>query len=143
MSPEQIDFRAEGDDAWYSATVELDGDVLRLKYCDFSEKHDQILKAGDFKSLSEIELFEDRFRPASVQAQDSECSKVLEGDVVCASSTFENDDLRFYDALVDGVSVSLFLSVSPKRFFKLSSFVFFTTIFSGERLLDWVGIRIS
>ncbi|KAB1208715.1 Indole-3-glycerol phosphate synthase, chloroplastic [Morella rubra] len=77
---EQIDFgrKAEGDDAWYSATVELDGDVLRLKYCD-SPKSTTNSQSGDFKSLSEIELFEDRFRPASVQAQDSECSKCSKG----------------------------------------------------------------
>ncbi|KAG2713869.1 hypothetical protein I3843_04G186300 [Carya illinoinensis] len=99
----KLDFRATSDDAWYSVMVELDGDIMRLQYCGFSEEHDQVFKASDFKSLSEVDDFEARFRPMSVQVQDSECSKVLQGDVVCTAFSFQHEDVRFYDALVEGV----------------------------------------
>ncbi|XP_065629082.1 splicing factor U2af large subunit A-like [Quercus suber] len=46
---------------------------------------------------------ERRFRPISVQVQDSDCSKVSVGDIVCASFAFREDNVRFYDALVDGI----------------------------------------
>ncbi|XP_041007032.1 uncharacterized protein LOC121251754 isoform X3 [Juglans microcarpa x Juglans regia] len=99
----KLDFRATSDDAWYSVMVELDGDFMRLQYCGFSEEHDQAFKASDFKSLSEVDDFEARFRPMSVQVQDSECHKVLQGDVVCTAFSFQHEDVRFYDALVEGV----------------------------------------
>lgn len=111
----KLDFRATSDDAWYSVMVELDGDIMRLQYCGFSEEHDQVFKASDFKSLSEVDDFEARFRPMSVQVQDSECSKVLQGDVVCTAFSFQHEDVRFYDALVEGVSVSLSISLCLKN----------------------------
>jgi hypothetical protein len=86
MSSESVlEFRSAGDDAWYSARVGLEGEVLRVKYLGFSEDD------------------EDRFRAVSVQVQDSDCSEVVTGDRVCASFSFHDNDVRFYDAVVDGV----------------------------------------
>nr|POE83604.1 hypothetical protein CFP56_06695 [Quercus suber] len=53
---------------------------------------------------------ERRFRPISVQVQDFDCSKVSIGNIICASFAFCEDDVRFYDALVNGWS-----SASPMR----------------------------
>ncbi|XP_059449652.1 uncharacterized protein LOC132180743 isoform X2 [Corylus avellana] len=107
MSSESVlEFRA-GDDAWYSVRVELEGEeeeeVLRVKYLGFSEEEDNKFRASDFKSGREVEKFKDRFRAVSVQVQDSDCSKVVTGNRVCASYSDRDDDVRFYDAFVDGV----------------------------------------
>ncbi|TYK31453.1 uncharacterized protein E5676_scaffold455G007670 [Cucumis melo var. makuwa] len=91
------------DDAWYNANVKLQGKVLRVSYCEFSEEHDNVFDADHFQSLSELSVFEARFRPMSRQLQDSECPNVHPGMPVCASYSSRADDVRFYDALVEGV----------------------------------------
>ncbi|KAA0063324.1 agenet domain protein [Cucumis melo var. makuwa] len=91
------------DDAWYNATVKLQGKVLRVSYCEFSEEHDNVFDADHFQSLSELSVFEARFRPMSRQLQDYECPNVHPGMPVCASYSSRADDVRFYDALVEGV----------------------------------------
>ncbi|XP_062152978.1 uncharacterized protein LOC133861253 isoform X2 [Alnus glutinosa] len=104
MSSESVlEFRSAGDDAWYSARVGLEGEVLRVKYLGFSEDDDEVFRASDFKSRREVDEFKDRFRAVSVQVQDSDCSEVVTGDRVCASFSFHDNDVRFYDAVVDGV----------------------------------------
>jgi hypothetical protein len=105
MSSESVlEFRA-GDGAWYSVRVELEGEeeVLRVKYVGFTEEEDNKFRASDFKSRTEVEKFMDRFRAVSVQVQDSDCSKVVTGNRVCASYSERDDDVRFYDAVIDGV----------------------------------------
>jgi hypothetical protein len=94
MSSESgLEFRSVADDAWYYARVGLEGEVLRVKFLGFSEEDDEVFRASDFKSRREVEEFKDRFRAASVQLQDSACSEV----------SFHDNDVRFYDAVVDGV----------------------------------------
>ncbi|XP_075644311.1 uncharacterized protein LOC142615458 isoform X1 [Castanea sativa] len=101
----EMEYRADVDDAWYSVRVvaEENGDVLRVKFCGFSEEFDKVLRGSELKSKRDIHNLSERFRPISVQVQDSDCSKVSAGDIVCASFGFREDDVRFYDALVDGV----------------------------------------
>lgn len=102
LSPEcAIEFRAFEDDAWYSVKLlpERDDD-LRIKYVNLSEEHDFVFKA---RNLKELEDFEGRFRNVSAQLQDNECRSVVEGMKVCASHSFSNGDIRFYDALVKEV----------------------------------------
>ncbi|XP_030962131.1 uncharacterized protein LOC115983562 isoform X2 [Quercus lobata] len=101
----EMEYRADVDDAWYSVRVvaEENGDVLRVKFCGFSEECDKVLRGSELKSKRDIHNLSERFRPISVQLQDSDCSKVSVGDIVCASFAFREDDIRFYDALVDGV----------------------------------------
>ncbi|KAL0008779.1 hypothetical protein SO802_010281 [Lithocarpus litseifolius] len=101
----EMEYRADVDDAWYSVRVvaEENGDVLRVKFCGFSEEYDKVLRGSELKSKRDIHNLSERFRPISVQVQDSDCSKVSVGDIVCASFAFREDDVRFYDALVDGV----------------------------------------
>jgi hypothetical protein len=104
MSSESgLEFRSVADDAWYYARVGLEGEVLRVKFLGFSEEDDEVFRASDFKSRREVEEFKDRFRAASVQLQDSACSEVVAGDRVCACFSFHFNDVRFYDAVVDGV----------------------------------------
>ncbi|KAM3684511.1 hypothetical protein ACJW31_11G049100 [Castanea mollissima] len=100
----EMEYRADVDDAWYSVRVvaEENGDVLRVKFCGFSEEFDKVLRGSELKSKRDIHNLSERFRPISVQVQDSDCSKVSAGDIVCASFGFREDDVRFYDALVDG-----------------------------------------
>ncbi len=109
----ELEYRSDGDDAWYSVTVVLEenGDVLRVKYCGFSEEHDKVYRGSELKSKSELRQVMDRFRPLSAQLQDSDCTNLSLGDVVCASFSFLHDDVRFYDAVLDGVSLSLSLSL--------------------------------
>ena len=109
-----MEYRADLDDAWYSVRVaaEENGDVLRVKFCGFSEEYDKVVRVSELKSKRDIHNLSERFRPMSVQVQDSDCSKVSVGDIICASFAFREDDVRFYDALVDGVFFSLSLSLS-------------------------------
>ncbi|XP_023918061.2 uncharacterized protein LOC112029610 isoform X2 [Quercus suber] len=101
----EMEYRADVDDAWYSVRVvaEENGEVLRVKFCGFSEEYDKVVRGSELKSKRDIHNLSERFRPISVQLQDSDCSKVSVGDIVCASFAFREDDVRFYDALVDGV----------------------------------------
>ncbi|KAE8651356.1 uncharacterized protein LOC101219940 [Cucumis sativus] len=91
------------DDAWYNATVKLEGDVLRVSHCEFSKEHDNVFDADHFQSLLELSVFEARFRPLSRQLQDYECPNVHPGMPVCASYSSRADDVRFYDARLEGV----------------------------------------
>ncbi|XP_022135663.1 uncharacterized protein LOC111007565 isoform X2 [Momordica charantia] len=97
-----IEFRCLDDDAWYNVAVKLEGDALRIMYCGFAVEHDNVFSANDFRSLSDLSDFEARFRPLSRQLQDCECRKVDPGMAVCASYSSRIDDVRFYDALVEG-----------------------------------------
>ncbi|KAJ7960233.1 SAWADEE domain containing protein [Quillaja saponaria] len=102
-----LEFRAVKDDAWYSVQVLLEGDRLRIKYQGFSDAHDNLFDTTSFGNLKELEEFQTRFRPASMQLQDDQCRKVVEGMTVCASFCFGPDELLFYDAVVDGPTVEL------------------------------------
>ena len=44
-----MEYRADVDDAWYSVRVvaEENGDVLRVKFCVFSDKYDKILRGSE------------------------------------------------------------------------------------------------
>ncbi|XP_020108986.1 uncharacterized protein LOC109724548 isoform X3 [Ananas comosus] len=135
----ELDFRAPGDDAWYSVRLLLekdgdgDGDVggaLRVMYREFPEAYDERYyyyhrrsssssspaaaasasgpenKSKNLSSLKEAEEFRARFRPPSVQLQDSQCWKLQVGTTVCAAHAFGDCDVRFYDATIDSVFFS-------------------------------------
>ncbi|XP_062107119.1 uncharacterized protein LOC133818340 [Humulus lupulus] len=102
----RLEFRSYPDDAWYSVRVLVEGDsgdVLRIKYCNFPDDNDNVFRAGEFRDIKHLSDFASRFRPVSSQLQDSECSQVVQGLLVCASHHFRTDDIRFYDAIVEGV----------------------------------------
>ncbi|KAJ4981690.1 hypothetical protein NE237_032527 [Protea cynaroides] len=99
-----LEFRCPSDDAWYGVRLLLRGDTLTVKYNDFSEIFDERFCASDFKTLSKIHALRDRFRLASVQLQDNQCSQVIEGVVVCVSHCYSQDDIRFYDAFIHAVN---------------------------------------
>lgn len=110
-APPNLDFRAPGDDAWYEVRLAVEEDVegeaaLRVMYCNFSGAFDELYPADRFASLRELEEFAGRFRPTSVQLQDEECRMVVEGTEFCASHTFGDRDVRFYDAVVESVRAS-------------------------------------
>lgn len=105
------------DDAWYTAKVVLcegHGDVetsLIVKLQGFTEANVKYT-VGQFQTLAEVEEFVKRFRPLSVQLQDRECSKVTEGIKVCAALSCRDNDLRYFDAVVEAVndfSFSIFI----------------------------------
>ncbi|KAL7216462.1 hypothetical protein ACSBR1_028409 [Camellia fascicularis] len=97
-----LEFRSTLDDAWYSVRVVLsDDDTLVVKFWNFSESTDESFGVGDFKTIQAVEEFVRRFRLPSQQLQDSQCSRLVEGIGVCASFTFRDDDIRFYDAVVE------------------------------------------
>ncbi|XP_057954191.1 uncharacterized protein LOC131148496 [Malania oleifera] len=108
MSPEEavsgLEFRATDDDAWYSVRLALDGDRLIVNYVSFSDCHDEHFLAGDFKSSMELDEFQWRFRPCSVQLQDRDCRKAIEGLMVCGCCLFpEDNSVLFYDACIEDV----------------------------------------
>uniref|UniRef100_A0A5B7AJB6 SAWADEE domain-containing protein n=1 Tax=Davidia involucrata TaxID=16924 RepID=A0A5B7AJB6_DAVIN len=107
FSAYNLEFRCSEDDAWYSVRVVIDGDTLTVKFWNFPEACDERYNVGDFQTLQAVNDFVQKFRPISAQLQDSQCSKVIEGMTVCASFTdslaFNDDDLRFYDAVVEAV----------------------------------------
>ncbi|CAI8597906.1 unnamed protein product [Vicia faba] len=98
------EFRNHDDDAWYTVmvTVEENG-TLRVTYEKFTDEEDQFFVPSVFHSLEDLQEFQKRFRPLSVQVQDHECRKLVPGVKVCASQHFIPDDLRFYDATVEAV----------------------------------------
>ena len=120
----EMEYRADVDDAWYNVRVvaEENGDILRVKFRGFTEEHDKVLRGIELKSKRDIHNLSEHFKPIYVQVQDSDCSKVFIGDIVYATFAFHEDDVHFYDALVDGVffffffffffSLSLSLSLS-------------------------------
>lgn len=107
-----VEFRNYDDDAWYSARVILERDeALRIKFLDFGDDHDGLFDAKCFKSLTELEEFNKRFRPVSRQVQDNECLSIVRGMTVCACHWYSNEDVRFYDAVVLAVSASTFILI--------------------------------
>ncbi|GFZ05362.1 hypothetical protein Acr_17g0009340 [Actinidia rufa] len=80
-------------------------DALVVKLLNFAESADERFRPGDFESAEAVDEFVRRFRPISQQLQDRECSRVVEGMAVCASFAFLDDDIRFYDAVVESVSL--------------------------------------
>ncbi|KAI9201311.1 hypothetical protein LWI28_021435 [Acer negundo] len=105
---EELEFRSYVDDAWYSVRVAFDGRAggkLIVRYCNFPEDNDSVYEAGKFFTFEELDDFASRFRPVSVQLQDSECRDVVaEGLLVCASHAFTDNDVLFYDAVVEQVN---------------------------------------
>ncbi|KAG1327421.1 hypothetical protein COCNU_01G013550 [Cocos nucifera] len=97
-----LDFRAPSDDGWYGVQVAMDSEEkLRVIYMGFSNEYDELYAIDSFKDEQEINEFASRFRPISLQLQDSDCNEVIEGMHVCASLQPSDEELRFYDASVD------------------------------------------
>ncbi|XP_077222924.1 SAWADEE protein isoform X2 [Tasmannia lanceolata] len=101
-----LDFRSSSDDAWYAVRLIFENDILTVKYSNLSDKWDERFKTGEFKDLKTLEDFKERFRPTSIQLQDKDCVKMNKGRIVCVSYVFGDNDLRFYDAVIDSVSFS-------------------------------------
>ncbi|RDX61833.1 hypothetical protein CR513_59896, partial [Mucuna pruriens] len=97
------EFRAYKDDAWYSVCVLLEGETLRVKYLNFSDENDDVFEASLFQNCNDLQNLKERFRPPSKQLQDAECRQLPPNAKVCACHPFSHDDVRFYDALIDGV----------------------------------------
>lgn len=109
---EVMEFKSYKDDAWYDVRIETEsngdsggnGRRLRVKFSGFADEHDEVVDGKDLKSFKDVDFLRCRFRPMSVQLQDTECSQVHKGLSVCAAHSAYPDDRRFYDAIVDGVS---------------------------------------
>ncbi|WVY90047.1 hypothetical protein V8G54_035561 [Vigna mungo] len=97
------EFRAYEDDAWYTVCLLFHGDTLTVKFLGFPTENDVVFQSSYFQNLKDLEVFKRRFRPLSKQLQDEECGLVTPGTRVCACHLFNNEDVRFYDAVVDGV----------------------------------------
>lgn len=95
-----LEFRCAADDAWYSVRSILVGDTLTIQFENFPEIS---YSSGDFDSFERIDEFTQRIRPLSTQLQDQECYRIKEGMRVCACSSWREDDLRYYDAIVEAI----------------------------------------
>ncbi|XP_058068338.1 uncharacterized protein LOC131217434, partial [Magnolia sinica] len=109
LPPSVLDFREYDDDAWYGVRLVLEGETLTVKFLDFGDESDKRLGPSDFEDPKALDDFAERFRPTSVQLQDGECRRVIEGKTVCASHTFGDNDVRFYDAVVETASFPFLL----------------------------------
>ncbi|KAF5194716.1 Sawadee protein [Thalictrum thalictroides] len=98
-----LDFHS-WDKAWYTVRLVLQGETLFVKYCNFTNDHDESYSATLFKDSKELEAFIERFRPTAIQLQDHECRRVIEGMTVCASYEFGKDDIKFHDAVVEAIN---------------------------------------
>ncbi|BAT89600.1 uncharacterized protein HKW66_Vig0230570 [Vigna angularis] len=98
-----MEFRSYRDDAWYTARVSFEGGMLRVWCFDFPGECYDAFEASQFGECEHLHDFQHRFRPLSKQLQDSECGSVVTGTRVCACQRFGDGDIRFYDAVVDGV----------------------------------------
>ncbi|TQE08112.1 hypothetical protein C1H46_006238 [Malus baccata] len=106
-----MEFRSFKDDAWYDVRIETEGGNgcgggglrLRIKFLGFHDDQDEFVDANNFRSVSDVAELRSRFRSMSAQLQDSECSQVNRGMIVCAAHSALPDDRRFYDAVVDDV----------------------------------------
>ena len=114
------EFRNYEDGAWYAVMVTLqEKEILQVSYKKFNDGYDDdLFHPSLFDSLEKLNEFEKRFRLVSVQAQDHECHKLVQGARVCASLRFNYDDLRFYDAVVDKVGFFIIFSLFLNVFFK-------------------------
>ncbi|PRQ31332.1 putative SAWADEE domain-containing protein [Rosa chinensis] len=102
-----LEFRSHKDDAWYDARLFTEdtgaGLRLRITFANFSDAHDEFVGANDLAALPDLDALRSRVRRLSLQLQDSECSSVDRGLLVCAARSVHPDDRRFFDAFVDGV----------------------------------------
>ncbi|CAA0839053.1 Unknown protein [Striga hermonthica] len=101
-----LEFKAAEDDAWYSVSVALDtvAQTLTVKYSCSPEVYQVTFSAGGFKTELEVEELATRFRPVSRQVQDTQCRQLEVGTTVCASHGTTQQDLRFYDAVIEAVN---------------------------------------
>ncbi|KAL5974356.1 hypothetical protein ACLOJK_031020 [Asimina triloba] len=112
-----LEFRPSEDDAWYAVTLVLDGETLNVKFVNFGPEFDEKFRPTDFKDEASVQQFKERIRPSSVQLQDSMCRKAIEGMTICASYTFSDDEVKFYDAVIVDVSFLLPLYTFHSWFF--------------------------
>ncbi|GLT73827.1 hypothetical protein SLA2020_456600 [Shorea laevis] len=97
------EFRSHVDDAWYSVSLLAEGNKLRVRFLNFPDSHDAVYDALELNNEASLKDLKGRIRKLSAQLQDGECSNVLPGTLVCASHSFGPNDVRFYDAVVEGV----------------------------------------
>ncbi|KAM0072805.1 putative SAWADEE domain-containing protein [Helianthus debilis subsp. tardiflorus] len=100
-----LEFRSVKDDAWYTCAVVLDhgNHRLRVKLEGYSQSYfDEVFSIADFTTHREIEQFVQRFRPFSNPVQDYECSRIVQGVIVCAAYR-RHEEVRYFDAIVDAV----------------------------------------
>ncbi|WOH03105.1 hypothetical protein DCAR_0522497 [Daucus carota subsp. sativus] len=95
-----LEFRCSDDDAWYSVRAILVSGTLTIQFENFPEIS---FGVTEFDSLEHLDEFTRRIRPVSTQLQDSECYKIDKGMKVCAYSSWREDDLRYYDAIVEAI----------------------------------------
>ncbi|CAN6448363.1 unnamed protein product [Victoria cruziana] len=101
--PPAVEYRPPEDDAWYSVRLRLDGELLLVSYVDFPNESVERFAASSFQDSGELEAFLEKFRLTSEQLQDEQCRKAFEGVTVCAAHRAGEDDVRFYDAVIEAV----------------------------------------
>ncbi|CAA7060235.1 unnamed protein product [Microthlaspi erraticum] len=101
----EMEFRSpeDKDQAWYGVEPWDMCDSLVVSFNEFPCAYDEVYSPEDFKNSDELKEFEERFRPTSVQMQDSQCPTVNEGTKVCATCPSVTGEVKFYDAIVVAV----------------------------------------
>ncbi|KAG8365743.1 hypothetical protein BUALT_Bualt17G0003600 [Buddleja alternifolia] len=101
-----LEYRAKEDDAWYSVYVVLDAaaQTMRVKYMCYPKVYEDVFSAGGLETEAQLAQLVRRFRPVSRQLQDHQCRQLAVGTTVCAAHATADNDLRFYDAVVEAVN---------------------------------------
>lgn len=106
-----VEFKSHKDDAWYDVHLITEhtaaGLRLRINFANFPDDQDEFVNLADLATLADLDAFLSRVRRLSLQLQDSECSAVEKGLLVCAARSVKPDDRRYFDAFMDGVSIVL------------------------------------
>ena len=76
---EGLDFRAPMDDVWYAVRLRMEEGALHIMYYSFLDGYDELYQVDGFRNVEELEEFRGQFWSTSVQLQDNECRKVIEG----------------------------------------------------------------
>lgn len=103
----ELEYQCKDDDAWYVVSVELRGNELLVHYIDSGDdfEYDEILSIEEFKSSRS------RFRLACRQLQDEHCDQVQEGMQICALCITDDQEIKFFDAIVKQVCKSEHCSI--------------------------------
>ncbi|CAM6127549.1 unnamed protein product [Calypogeia fissa] len=98
MKNPPLEMVSQSDGAWYDGDVSLEGSQLRIHFNGFGSEDDEFWEGEHIQSLIKIREI---VRLRSKQLQDSQCTRVVGGMIVCANfQTSDGVESKYYDARV-------------------------------------------
>ncbi|KAL6843061.1 hypothetical protein ACP4OV_027135 [Aristida adscensionis] len=103
-SPPRMEFRSPADGAWYAARVAVQGGALRVMYEEFLEEQDEWYDAARLASPRDVAALRASLRRGSRPLDDARCRDLRPGAALCVSCPLGDDELKFFDAVLESVS---------------------------------------